>query len=259
MANLACTQTLLRTRILLACAVAVAAAYVSGGVVQIAHAQGNVPPPEAKPAPGQQNAAPAPGQDKSAPNSNQAAPPSNAPPTENDLLADVGTVIPETTLGRARMRDNLYALLATAEDPKVAERIAKRIQQIWRVPGSATVALLIDRANRKIKAKQPDVAQKLLDAAVELAPDFAEAWHRRAFLNFERGNVRNAVGDLRRVLALDPNHYMALRGLASIMQELGNDGAALKAYERLLDVHPHFDGAQKSYDELKRKVDGQQL
>lgn len=176
-----------------------------------------------------------------------------------DPLAEIGTVIPETTLARARMRDDLYALLATAEEEATANKIAERIERLWRVSGSPTVTLLIERANERMKEKDLDTAARLLDAAVELAPDFAEAWNRRAYVSFERGNVRNAVGDLRRVLALDPNHFQALAGLAAVMKEIGNKEAALQAYEKLLEVHPYSDGAQKAYDELRRDVEGQRL
>lgn len=202
--------------------------------------------------------APAFGQANSAPKPDK-APQESAKAKPTDPLAEIGTVIPDTKLARARMRDNLYALLATAEDEKSAKKIAQRIERIWRVAGSATVALLIRRANAQLKAKKPNQAQKFLDAAVELAPDFAEGWNQRAFVQYQRGDLRGAVGDLRRALALDPNHFRALSGLATILKETGNDKAALKAYERLLEVHPYWKGAQKAYDELKRKVDGQRL
>ena len=176
-----------------------------------------------------------------------------------DPLAIVGAKIPDTTLGRARMRDSLYALLATADDEDTAKRIEQRLERLWRMPGSPTVALLLDRANRKLSEKKPDVAQKFLDAAVDLAPDFAEAWNRRAFIHYERGDLRSAVGDLRRVLALDPNHYLALNGLATIMAEIGDDEAALQALEKILEIHPFRDGIEKRRDELRQKVRGQRL
>jgi len=181
-----------------------------------------------------------------------------AKPTDplSQLLAASNT---KTTLGRAKLRDNLYALLATASDEKAAKRIAGRIEKLWLAHGSQTVSLLLARAGRALTKKKPELALQFLDAAVDLAPDFAEAFNRRAFVHYEAGNVRAAVGDLRRALALDPSHFKALSGLANIMSQTGQDAAALKAYETLLDVHPFANGAQKAHDELREKVGGRAL
>jgi tetratricopeptide (TPR) repeat protein len=162
----------------------------------------------------------------------------------------------ETTRGRAELRDSLYALLATASDEKTAKRVAAEIQKLWLTTGSPTVTLLIQRANNAAKAKKNELALQFLDAAVDLAPDYAEAWNRRAFLHYQAGDVRRAVGDLRRALALDPNHFKALEGLGNIMRASGNDQGAFKAYERLIEVNPHADGAMKIYEQLRTKVQG---
>ena len=97
----------------------------------------------------------------------------------------------------------------------------------------------------------------MLDHVVELAPDFTEAWNRRAYVHFVQNDVERALGDLRRTLALDPHHFKALDGLAQIMREIGQKKAALKAFKQLLDVHPYWSGAKQAVDELEREVDGQ--
>ena len=102
-----------------------------------------------------------------------------------------------------------------------------------------------------------DLAIKLLDHVVALAPDFTEGWNRRAYAYFVKSDVDHALGDLRRALALDPNHFKALEGLAQIMREIGEKKAALKAYRQLLSVHPYWPGAQQAIEELERDVDGQ--
>ena len=97
---------------------------------------------------------------------------------------------------------------------------------------------------------------RLADSVVELAPDNAEAWNRRAFIHYSAKDFRAAVGDLRRALALDKNHFKALDGLASIFQQIGEDAKALKVYEQLRDIHPFWPGLDKTYEKLKGKVQG---
>ena len=109
-------------------------------------------------------------------------------------------------------------------------------------------------------AARPSLAEdglKLLDAAVDLAPDYAEAWNRRAFAHYRGGNNDGALGDLRRTLALEPNHFRALEGMAKVLTSVGEKKGALKAYEELMRVHPTVEGAQTVVDELKKAVEGQ--
>jgi tetratricopeptide (TPR) repeat protein len=158
---------------------------------------------------------------------------------------------------RDKLLTELYARLATAPDEATASEVATAVEQLWMHSGSATADLLVARAAAAIEAQRRDLAMQLLNAAVELQPDYAEAWNRRAYLFYIEDDYKRALGDLRRVLALEPHHYKALEGLANILQHLGEKKAALEAYESLLKVHPNASGAKKTRDELKTEVEGQ--
>ena len=110
---------------------------------------------------------------------------------------------------------------------------------------------------KAVSEKNYDLAMQLLDHVVALAPDFTEGWNRRAYVHYMKSEVDQALGDLRRTLALDPNHFKALDRLAQILREIGQKKPALKAFKQLLDVHPYWSGAQDAVDELERDVEGQ--
>jgi tetratricopeptide (TPR) repeat protein len=182
-----------------------------------------------------------------------------SPPTSQVLPKAYrrGSALPKTPAEREKMLSDLYALLATAEDENSAKAVAEAIERVWQHSGSPTVDLLMERAMQAVGEEKLDLAIKLLDHVVALAPDFTEGWNRRAYAYFVRNDVEHALGDLRRALALDPNHFKALEGLAQIMREIGEKKAALKAYRQLLSVHPYWPGAQQAIEELERDVDGQ--
>lgn len=171
----------------------------------------------------------------------------------------LGKIIPETPAARAKLLADLYAHLATATDQDTAKPFMDAIERLWLAPGSDTVLVLMDRAAAAAGHKQVDLALTLLTKVVGLAPDFTEAWNRRAYVFYSEGDYERALGDLRRVLALDPSHVKALDGTGQILRELGFKAQALKAYERLLMVHPFWPGAQAAIDELKRDVEGRGL
>lgn len=164
----------------------------------------------------------------------------------------------ETAAARARKLRDLYAELAAAPTADVARRAAAQIEKLWFRSESETTLALMQRAEAAMGSERFDLALNLLNAAVELAPDYAEVWNRRAYAHYLSGDINRAVGDLRRVLALDANHFKALEALGQIMKELGNKPAALAALRSLQAVHPHA-GVEQSVKELTTEVEGQPL
>jgi tetratricopeptide (TPR) repeat protein len=185
------------------------------------------------------------------------ATPDPAEPSARPKVPQRNSTLPRTPAEREKTLSDLYALLATADDEDAAKAIADAIERVWLHSGSATVDLLMERSIKALSDKNNDLALKLLDAVVDLAPDFTEAWNRRAYVHFVRKDTERALGDLRRALALDPHHFKALDGFAQILREMGQKKPALKAFRQLLDIHPYWSGAQQAVDELEREVDGQ--
>lgn len=165
--------------------------------------------------------------------------------------------LPDSAVERARILNDLYAVLATAEDEQSAEQTSKAIVRLWAVSGSDTVSLLTQRAIKALHEKKQELALRLLDAVVEQAPDYAEGWSQRAQVLYLEGQSERAVGDLRRALALDPNHFRALGTLGHILREMGEKKGALLAYRKLLEVFPFAPGAKQAVSELEREVSGQ--
>ena len=153
--------------------------------------------------------------------------------------------------------EELYAQLADAPDPASAGALEKSIEKLWLQTDSDTIGVLMARALKAITEKRSELALRLLDAVVELAPDYAEGWNRRAYVYYLQERSGSALGDLRRVLALEPKHFGALSGLARILNDYGQKKNALKAYQELLRINPHTSGAKEAVDKLSVEVEGQ--
>jgi tetratricopeptide (TPR) repeat protein len=184
----------------------------------------------------------------------EAAPPK---PIPKNMRPPGVSSVPHGGSERAKLLDELYANLATAEDETVAGRIAAAIEHVWMASGSDTVNLLMERARRASAEKKPELALRLMDRAAQLSPDFPEVFNTRGAIHFSQNNLSSAVGDLRRVLALEPNHYKALETLAQIFKEMGRKKAALEMYRKLNQIHPLMAGTKTALDELEREVNGQ--
>lgn len=185
------------------------------------------------------------------------APPPDAVPRQNGPPGMMGLPWPQSPDEVAKTLDNLYAFLATEGDHRQAGEIGAAIERLWRMEGGDTVNLLIDRGEIFSSKNENDKALPFLDAAVELAPQYAEAWSHRAYVEYRMNNYTAALGDLRRALALEPNHFRALDAMGKILVLMGEKKAALEVYNQLLKVHPNIEGGETERDKLKKEVEGQ--
>jgi tetratricopeptide (TPR) repeat protein len=155
--------------------------------------------------------------------------------------------------------DTLFDALKIAPDAESAKAIEERIWALWIVSGSDTCNLLMGRVKAAADEKDYELAVKLLNAVIELKPNYTEAWNRRATVYFLQRDFGHALADLREVLAREPRHFGALSGLGLILQELGDDRHALEAYRRALAINPHLEHIDDAVKTLREKVEGREI
>jgi tetratricopeptide (TPR) repeat protein len=178
------------------------------------------------------------------------------PPGKKDLI-EPPTELPKLRRGaRLHNLDFLFGALKVAPDETSAKNIEDRIWALWLASGSDTCNLLMTRVKAAVDAENYDLAIRLLDAVVEIRPNYVEAWNRRATVFFLKRDYGSALADLTQVLSREPRHFGALAGLAAIMQDIGDDKAALGAYRRALEIDPHLKGVADKVKSLTDKVEG---
>ena len=115
---------------------------------------------------------------------------------------------------------------------------------------------------RGVEATQTDdleLARDMFDRAIRIKPDYAEAWNRRALLFFNDGQYDEAIADLEAALTHEPRHFGAWTGLGMIFESLEEPDAALMAYRKVLEIHPHAAAAQQGQSRLIVQVEGRAL
>ena len=109
--------------------------------------------------------------------------------------------------------DPLFAELKAADNPVSARMVEAKIWSIWSESGSATVDILLERAQAAEASGDKALARSFLDQAVQIMPDYAEAYNRRAVLAFDADDRSAAVADIEAALEREPRHFAALTGL----------------------------------------------
>jgi tetratricopeptide (TPR) repeat protein len=189
-----------------------------------------------------------------------APPPQSAQESKQDKLDPSINDLPlQSPIDRPKVLAQLYEQLGKVPDAEAAAPIMEAIQHIWRLSGSDTVDLLMARAERFAKEDDLDLALKIIDAAVDMAPDEAEVWDLRAKINFLKKDYAAAIADLKRALDRDPKHYDAMSDLGVVYEAMGAKKEALEAYRKALAVNPYLSEPKRAVDELRREVEGQDI
>ena len=189
-----------------------------------------------------------------------APPPQSAQESKQDKLdPPIGDLPLQSPIDRPKVLAQLYEQLGKVADAEAAAPIMEAIQRIWRLSGSDTVDLLMARAERFAKEDDLDLAQKIIDAAVDMAPDEAEAWDLRAKINFLKKDYDAAIADLKRALDRDPKHYDAMSDLGVVYEAMGSKKEALEAYRKALAVNPYLSEPERAVEELRREIEGQDI
>ena len=177
-----------------------------------------------------------------------------------DMSARAETSAPTTaSVQPAGTLDTLFAELKRERDEKQAKRISERIWAKLRDSGSATANLLMQWADKAMADNKNGLALDLLDQVVVLMPDYPEGWNRRATLNYALGHHDKSMSDISRVLMLEPRHFGAIAGMATILAASGNDELELRAWEQMLEIYPANRQAQTRLGELADKLAGSRI
>lgn len=154
--------------------------------------------------------------------------------------------------------EDLFQRLAKAKTSAEGRGIAARIERIWSRTASDTANLLMSRATRVMQGENRDLALalELLDRIIELNPEWAEAWNRRATAFFLLGDMQRAMLDVRHAISLEPRHFGAYAGLGHILAQLGENKQALAAYKRALELHPQLEAIKTAAEKLAKEVGG---
>jgi tetratricopeptide (TPR) repeat protein len=155
--------------------------------------------------------------------------------------------------------DEMFEKLHNAPSESEANDVAQDIWASWMESGSPTVDMIMQRAVDAQTVGDYETARAFYDRAILIAPDYAEAWSRRAGLFLNDENFPEALRDLNEALRLEPRHFGAWAGLGIMMEAMGAEKEALEAYRQALAIYPFMTQAMQAEKRLSKVAEGQGL
>jgi tetratricopeptide (TPR) repeat protein len=150
--------------------------------------------------------------------------------------------------------DQLFAQLKVARDPEHISMTRASIQEIWMQSGDQEVDSLMDMGVNAIYRNTPEQAASIFSRVIDLMPEYAEAWNKRASVHYLQHNHEQALADAGKTLELEPRHFGALSGKASILIERGRRKEALEVYRKLEKILPLDKSIQDKVTRLKGEL-----
>ena len=127
--------------------------------------------------------------------------------------------------------------------------IISDIWEIWSIIENPNVQQLYNKAKLQMDNGEFQSAIQLFTKVININPEFAEAWNKRATTYFLMGEFDKSISDIEKTLILEPRHFGALDGLAEIYLLKKDLIKAAATYEKILKIIP---SSTKSKDRLEK-------
>ena len=150
--------------------------------------------------------------------------------------------------------DKLFEQLKAASNTEMAQPIEEQIWNIWLESGDQNVDALMAIGVAAMNDSDYDQAYRAFSRVVDVAPNFAEGWNKRATVLYLMGRYDDSIKDIGKTLALEPRHFGALSGLGLCNAQLDKEKEALDAFEKALAINPNMPGIKLDADEMKKQL-----
>jgi Tfp pilus assembly protein PilF len=141
-------------------------------------------------------------------------------------------------------------------DPDAGVRHAaeEAIWRVWGRSGDPEVDNLFDRGVGQMQERDFAAAAKTFSRVIELRPEFAEGWNKRATVYFLLGENDLSLRDCDEVLKRNPAHFGVLAGYGQIFLRKGDLERAKSYFERALSINPNMEGVHATIEAIDKAL-----
>lgn len=150
--------------------------------------------------------------------------------------------------------EELFQSLQQAESDTQTRKIQSQIWQLWLEAPDQNASYLSSQIATAMSVGQNEMALRLSNQLIDSTPKFAEAWNKRATIQYLLGNHALSIADIKQTLLLEPRHFGALSGLGHIFTDSGNYAAALDVFNQVLQLSPNSQHAQANVSRVEALI-----
>jgi tetratricopeptide (TPR) repeat protein len=130
------------------------------------------------------------------------------------------------------------------DDPELAVTAEALLWSAWCRSGDPEVDRTFRAGVEAMQQQKLADAEALFTRVIELKPEFAEGWNKRATVRFMRRNFSGSIADCQQTLARNGHHFGAASGQGLCYISINEFREAAVCFRRALEIHPHLDAVR---------------
>jgi tetratricopeptide (TPR) repeat protein len=155
--------------------------------------------------------------------------------------------------------DGLFQALREADTAEDAQRIEVALFSKLGSSQSPSVNVLMQAGAQADALEDYRRARQVYADVLQIDPGFAEGWARAAASAYQMGDAGSALRDLKQAVAIEPRHFAAWAGLATVYEEAGYVREANDAWREALYWNPMMDPARRGEARTSAQLEGTRL
>jgi len=140
------------------------------------------------------------------------------------------------------------------EDPVVNQMAEHALWSIWFRCGTEAANHELCRGTKAMNHRDWAAAISHFTRAIEIEPNFAEAYNQRAIVKYLQERFDESIQDCLRTVELMPCHFGAWAGMGHCHAHERHLQEAIECYDRALQINPHMEGVRQMLLELRGKL-----
>jgi len=134
-------------------------------------------------------------------------------------------------------------------------------QKIWKLwsthPSDQKLTEMLSKGSDLVNNQKLNEAIIIFSKVIDLDPDWAEAWNKRATVLYLIGEYQESQNDIIKVLQLEERHFGALAGQGLVNIQLKNYEKAIMSYEKAKKIYPTMKSPDIMIKQLKELIKNQ--
>ena len=130
------------------------------------------------------------------------------------------------------------------DDRELAATAEAILWRAWCCSGDSEADRNFRAGVEAMQQQQLQRAEDLFGRVIQIDPNFAEGWNKRATVRHMRQDFRGSIADCQETLTRNPNHFGASSGQGLCHMSLNEFPEAAICFRRALEIHPHLDAVR---------------
>ena len=146
------------------------------------------------------------------------------------------------------------------DNKSISAKVEKKIWKIWSThPNNKRLTNMLAEGTDLVNNQKLNEAIVKFSDVIELDPNWAEAWNKRATVFYLIGEYQKSQNDIDKVLGLEKRHFGALAGQGLVNIELQNYEKAIKSYQEAMKIYPTMNSGKIMIKRIKELIKKQSI